>query len=94
MDFSADREKLAREAMGVGKVSEISPKSYYRKCSDCIVTYGLDIYQVIFHVFFQSIYDLLSDFQFQTYFSYFQKIIANSNSHNVKKQVEQIVPSP
>ena len=24
-----------------------------------------------------------------TYFSYFQKIIANSNSHNVKKQVEK-----
>lgn len=55
MDFSADREKLAGEAMGVGKVSEISQKPYYRKCSDCIVTCRLDIYQVIFHLFF-SIY--------------------------------------
>ena len=29
-----------------------------------------------------------------TYFAYFHKITANSYSHNVKKQVEQKVPSP
>ena len=29
-----------------------------------------------------------------TYFSYFHKIIAHCNSHNVKKQVEQKLPSP
>ena len=34
----------------------------------------------------KSIYDFLSYFQFQTdLFSFFQKIIAYSNSHNVKK---------
>ena len=54
MDFSANREKLAGEAMGVGKVSEISQKPYYRKFSDCIVTCRLDIHQV-FHLFFSII---------------------------------------
>ena len=37
----------------------------------------------------QSIFNLLSYFKFQTYFSYFQKAIANSNFHKVEKQVEQ-----
>ena len=40
-------------------------------------------------------YDLLSYFQLRpTYFSHFQKIIAHSISHNVKKQVEQMCSIP